>query len=90
MLKMFVARDGTRPYKGLTLHGYLLFCLPYYFRCELLHGSKPLPLFVYGTDERVWCLPLLSDLIERFLDENLWRAFDTDELDAIDSKLQGL
>ncbi|MBR0405277.1 MAG: hypothetical protein IJI68_08775 [Eggerthellaceae bacterium] len=86
-LKKFEAEDGTCPYEDLTLYGYLLFCLPYYFRCQLLHGTKPLPLFVYETDERVWCLPLLSDLIEVFLDENLWRLFDGDELDAIDQKL---
>lgn len=86
----FTLGDGTKPYESLELYGYLLFCLPYYFRCQLLHGEKPLPLFVYETDERVWCLPLLSDLIVDFLDKNLWKLFDNSELDAIDQWAQGL
>ena len=86
----FTLGDGTKPYESLELYGYLLFCLPYYFRCQLLHGEKQLPLFVYETDERVWCLPLPSDLIVDFLDKNLWKLFDSSELDAIDQWAQGL
>ncbi|WP_165053396.1 MULTISPECIES: hypothetical protein [unclassified Adlercreutzia] len=54
--------SSERP--DLSLCGYLLFCLPYYFRCQLLHGVKPIPLFVYKTDERVWFLSFLSGFIE--------------------------
>lgn len=89
-INSFTDRDGSRRYERLTLHGYLLFCLPYYLRCQLLHGEKPLPLFVYKTDERVWVLPILSDLIEGFLDENLWKLFDADELEVIEERVRGL
>lgn len=89
-IRTFTDKQGKCPYDSLTVYGYLLFFLPYYFRCKLLHGEKPLPLFVYETDERVWCPPILSDLIVAFLDKNLWKLFDSDELEAIDRKLQGL
>lgn len=89
-IRTFTNDKGKCPYESLTADGFLLFFLPYYFRCKLLHGEKPLPLFVYETDERVWCPPILSDLIVAFLDKNLWKLFDSDELEAIDQKLWGL
>lgn len=89
-IREFTDDKGECPYGGLTVDGFLLFCLPYFFRCKLLYGEKPLPLFVYETDERMWCLPLLSDLIVDFLDKNLWKLFDGSELDAIDQLAQGL
>lgn len=89
-IRTFTDVQGNCPYDSLTVDGYLLFFLPYYFRCKLLHGEKPLPLFVYGTDERVWCPPILTDIILAFLEKNLWKLFDSDELEAIDRKLQGL
>lgn len=89
-IKGFTNKDGGMPYANLTLYGYLLFCLPYYFRCQLLHGEKPLPLFVYRTDERMWVLPILSDIIEDFLDKNLWKLFDADELEIIGERVRGL
>ena len=89
-IQRFTDKDGGAPYEKLTLYGYLLFCLPYYFRCQLLHGEKPLSLFVYRTDERMWVPPILSDIIEAFLDKNLWKLFDGDELEAIEERVRGL
>lgn len=73
-------KDGNgelyNPYSALTLNGYFVFCLPYYFRCSLLHAERPVALYVHSSDERYWCLSQLCGFIEAFLDEHLWKLFD--------------
>ena len=65
------------------LPGFFLFELPYYYRCNLLHANRPIPLFVKLADRDEVCLTLLSDYLEVFLDDNLWRLFDEEHLEGM-------
>jgi hypothetical protein len=73
-------QDEVFPYASLSLLGYLTLCLPYYFRCDIFHADRPIPVFVTKHDERFWCIGLLCDMLERFLDNELWRLFDNEYL----------
>ena len=55
-------------------------CLPYYFRCDIFHADRPVPVFVTKHDERFWCIGLLCDMVESFLDGELWHLFDNEYL----------
>ena len=72
--------DVVLPYANLSLPGYLTLCLPYYFRCDIFHADRPVPVFVTKHDERFWCIGLLCDMVESFLDGELWHLFDNEYL----------
>ncbi len=61
---------------NLTAYGYLLTQLAYYFRCKIVHGSKPVYLFSYGDDKELHSLKIINILLEEFIDNNLSLWFD--------------
>lgn len=60
----------------LTAYGYLLTQLSYYFRCKIVHGTKPLLLFSYSDDRELHSLQIINALLEEFIDSNLPLLFD--------------
>lgn len=63
---------------NLSAYGYLLTQLSYYFRCKIVHGSKPMLLFAYADDSELHCLQILNELLEKFIDEYLPKCFDNE------------
>ena len=72
--KQLVKKDKSK--YSLTAYGYLLTQLSYYFRCKIVHGSKPIILFSYADDRELHCLQILNRLLEEFIDEQLPLLFD--------------
>ena len=60
----------------ITAYWYLLTQLSYYYRCNLFHGDKPIPLFSYADDIDLKCLRIINDLLESCLDQYLYQWFD--------------
>lgn len=61
---------------NLTAYGYVLTQLAYYFRCKIIHGSKPVYLFSYADDKELHSLKIINALLEEFIDDNLPLWFD--------------
>ena len=76
-----VKKDGTK--YDLSAYGYLLVSFAYYFRCNVFHANKPLPLFCYADEVELKCLHLINALLENFIDAQLHRIFDDTYVDAI-------
>ena len=74
--KVLSKKDGS-PY-NMSPYGYLLTQLPYYLRCNIFHGSKPIKLFCLEDDLELLCLHTVNTLLEDFLDEQLCKWFDSD------------
>lgn len=70
-----VRKDSQKQYQ-LSAYGYLLTQFSYYFRCNLIHGNKPLALFSYADEVELKCLRFINALLEEFMEENLHRWFD--------------
>lgn len=70
-----LVKKGNCKY-NLSAYGYLLTQLSYYFRCRIVHGSKPIILFSYAGDTELHCLQILNKLLEEFIDEQLPLLFD--------------
>lgn len=66
---------------NLTAYGYVLTQLSYYFRCKIVHGSKPFLLFSYEDDKELHCLKILNALLEEFIELNLPLWFDEKYID---------
>lgn len=47
-----------------------------YFRCKIVHGSKPVYLFSYADDKELHSLKIINALLEEFIDNNLPLWFD--------------
>lgn len=67
------AENGTK--LDLSSYGYLLCFLAYFFRCNLIHADKPVPLFSYATEYEVRCLKLINQMLEDFLEAELPTCF---------------
>lgn len=63
---------------NLSAYGYLITQLSYYFRCKIVHGSKPMLLFAYADDSELHCLQILNELLEEFIDGFLPKCFDNE------------
>lgn len=72
--------DGKR--YNITSYGYLLVSFAYYFRCNVFHADKPLPLFCYEDEIELKCLHLINTLLEEFIDYNLYKLFDDSYMNA--------
>lgn len=68
-------KDSSNKY-NLTAYGYVLTQLAYYFRCKIVHGSKPVYLFSYADDKELHSLKIINALLEEFIDTNLSLWFD--------------
>lgn len=69
------------PY-NLTAYGYMLTQFSYYFRRNVIHANKPIALFSYAEETDLKCLAIINGLLEEFLDENLYKYFDTEYLET--------
>ena len=61
---------------NLTAYGYMLTQLSYYYRCKIVHGSKPIFLFAYADDRDLHGLQIINNLLEEFITEHLPLFFD--------------
>ena len=73
--KVLTKKDGTL--YNIAPYGYLLTQLPYYLRCNLFHGNKPIKLFCFENDLEILCLHVINELLESFLDDHLFMWFDS-------------
>lgn len=74
-------QDGSQ--YDLSAYGYLLTQLTYYFRCKIVHGSKPIILFTFSDEAEVHCLQILNRLLEDFIESNLPSWFSNDYINHI-------
>lgn len=72
-----LTNDDGKKY-DLSAYGYLLTQFSYYYRCNIIHGSKPIILFTYSDDTELHCLKIINGLLEEFIDEHLPKFFDPD------------
>ena len=56
---------------NLTTYGYLLFGLPYYYRCQLIHAGTPIPLFSVGSEVELRRIRFMNRIMDSFLEESL-------------------
>lgn len=75
-IKEILNEDSLSKKYNLTAYGYVLTQLAYYFRCKIIHGSKPVYLFSYTTDKELHSLKIINSLLEEFIDDNLPLWFD--------------
>ncbi len=61
---------------GTSAYGYLLVDYAYYFRCNLIHANKPLPLFANSRDHEIKCLRLVNRFLEEYINNNLCLWFN--------------
>lgn len=61
---------------------YLMMGLGYHFRCNMIHSNKPLPLFSYADEDQLSYLRTVSNLLEEYLDNHLYRLFDEGYVDT--------
>lgn len=73
---VLVLKRSTGEKYNLTAYGYLLTQFSYYFRCKIIHGSKPIFLFSYTDDNELHSIKIINDLLEEFIDNNLALWFD--------------
>lgn len=64
-----------------SAYGYLLVDYAYYFRCNLIHANKPLPLFSYANEHELKCLRMVNRLLEDYLENNLCLWFKSSYID---------
>lgn len=67
--------DGKGTF-DLTAKGFVMMELGYQLRCQLFHANKPLPLFSFADERELVFLKIVSDLLEEYLDQELYRLFD--------------
>ena len=77
--KVLVDPNGNK--YNISAYGYLLVSFAYYFRCNVFHADKPLPLFCYADEAVLKCLHLINVLLEEFIDINLPLLFDDTYVD---------
>ena len=75
--------NESREKYNLTAYGYLLTQLSYYFRCKIVHGSRPVLLFSHADNKELHALRVINDLLEEFIDDNLYAWFDGEYIKKI-------
>ena len=75
--------NASREKYNLTAYGYLLTQLSYYFRCKIVHGSRPVLLFSHADNKELHALRVINDLLEEFIDDNLYAWFDGEYIKKI-------
>jgi len=82
LIRDILLKSGGKQYK-LSAYGYLLTQLSYYFRCKIIHGSKPVFLFAYADDRELHSICILNNLLEEFIDDNLASWFDDEYVKSV-------
>lgn len=62
----------------ITSYAYVMFFLAYYYRCNVFHANKPVPLFSYIDEPDLRCLSVINGMLEKYISENLYKWFDED------------
>lgn len=71
----------------ISEYAYLIIYYAYYQRCNIFHADKPLPL-VYFNQKKEWrIIRFVNDLIEDFLDNNLYKFFLDDFIEEERTKI---
>ncbi len=70
-----IIADAEGKQLNLSTYGYMLGDFPYYVRCSVFHGEKPILLFSFEDDMELKALRISNKLIEEFLDEYLYKCF---------------
>lgn len=52
-------------------YGYIIMDYAYYYRCNIYHADKPLPLSLCKDDSDYKSIAVINDLLEEFLDDKL-------------------
>lgn len=65
----------------ITGYGFLITQFAYWFRCNFFHANNPVKLFVFQGDDDLNCIEKINNLLEEFLDDNLYKWFDKDYRD---------
>ena len=56
-------------------YGYVLTQIPYYYRCNMFHGSDPVNLFLTICEDNILVLKVINDILEEFLDLHIADLF---------------
>lgn len=67
----------------VTPYGFVLMGMSYHYRCELFHGNSPLPLYAHADDGLLAGLRVCNDLLEEFLDANLFLWLDSEHVEGV-------
>lgn len=67
MIRHLLMANGV----DLSPYSYLLFGLSYYYRCQMIHADKPLPLFSFGMESELKVIRIINCMLESFLERNL-------------------
>lgn len=71
----------------ISEYAYLIIYYAYYQRCNIFHADKPLPL-VYFNQKKEWrIIRFVNDLLEDFLDNNLYKFFLDDFIEEEKTKI---
>ena len=62
--------------KDIDPYGYVLTQIPYYYRCNMFHGSEPIKLFLTVCEDDILILKVINDILEEFLDLHIAELFD--------------
>lgn len=60
---------------------FFLLWLPYQIRCKYFHGEKAIPMISFSDERPLTVLKFVNGMLESFLDNELVRWFDEDNLD---------
>lgn len=78
-----IKTEDNKQYE-ITPYGFLLFELPYYYRCKIFHANKPIYFFSY--EDEVRCLQIINNLMEEFVQTHLIEWFEDGFVTAVDNK----
>lgn len=78
--------ENGNPKYNITPYGYLLFELPYYYRCKIFHANKPIYFFSYENEVNIRCLRIINNLMEEFLQTHLIEWFEDDFVTAVNKR----
>lgn len=60
----------------INAYFYYLFQQTYTYRCSLFHANRPVKLLSFAEESEIIVLRTLSDLLEEFLDKELYKSFE--------------
>lgn len=61
--------------KNIDPYGYVLTQIPYYYRCNMIHGSEPIKLFLTICENDILIFKFINDILEEFLDLHIAELF---------------
>ena len=68
----------------ISKYGLMVFTLPYFWRCKFLHGNHSTLLFYTHDDWHIAVLKNLNYFLDRFLNDNIPKMFDSNFINLIE------